>query len=119
MGAVGYDLKPVKRVQLVSALQRLEAKFSQRVHRVLVVEDDPRQRESIHALLGHADVQIVGVDNARAALEQLRDIAYREAATMAYADAFRTIMLAFLVTTPLVLLMRRIAAPASSSSNAH
>jgi CheY-like chemotaxis protein/two-component sensor histidine kinase len=76
MGAVGYDLKPVKRAQLVSALERLEAKFSQRVRRVLVVEDDQRQRESIHALLGHAEVEIVGVDNARAALEQLRSTTF-------------------------------------------
>jgi DHA2 family multidrug resistance protein len=43
-----------------------------------------------------------------AALEQLRAIAYREASTMAYADAFRTIMLAFLITTPLVLLLRKV-----------
>jgi MFS transporter, DHA2 family, multidrug resistance protein len=43
-----------------------------------------------------------------AALEQLREIAYREASTMAYADAFRTIMLAFLIATPLVLLLRKV-----------
>jgi len=54
-----------------------------------------------------------------AALEQLRAIAYREASTMAYADAFRTIMLAFLITTPLVLLLRKVAAPQQPSGNAH
>lgn len=54
-----------------------------------------------------------------AALQQLRDIAYREASTMAYADAFRTIMIAFLITTPLVLLMRKVAAPKAPSSGAH
>ena len=57
MGAVGYALKPVKREQLVEALQRLEAKFSQGVRRVLVVEDDARQRESIRQLLGNDDVR--------------------------------------------------------------
>src|SRR5690349_18978093 len=41
---------------------------------------------------------------------QLRAIAYREASTMAYADAFRVIMVAFLVTTPLALLLRKVAA---------
>ncbi|MBC8056765.1 MAG: response regulator, partial [Rhizobiales bacterium] len=71
-GAVGYDLKPVKRVQLVQALQRLEAKFSQQVRRVLVVEDDARQRESIDQLLANADVEITGVASAGAALEKLR-----------------------------------------------
>ena len=71
MGAVGYDLKPVKRTQLVQALQRLEAKFSQRLRHVLVVEDDERQRESIHQLLANGDVEITGVENASSALAAL------------------------------------------------
>lgn len=54
-----------------------------------------------------------------AALEQLRAIAYREASTMAYADAFRTIMLAFLVTTPLVLLLRKVTPPKAPPADAH
>ena len=70
-GAVGYDLKPVKRTQLVEALEKLEAKFSQRLHRVLVVEDDERQRESINALLQNGEVEITSVANANAALEAL------------------------------------------------
>ena len=53
-----------------------------------------------------------------AALEQLRAIAYREASTMAYADAFRVIMVAFLVTTPLALLLRKVAAP-QPAGNGH
>jgi MFS transporter, DHA2 family, multidrug resistance protein len=43
-----------------------------------------------------------------AALAELHALAYREAATMAYADAFRAIMLAFVIATPLVLLMRKV-----------
>ena len=54
-----------------------------------------------------------------AALEQLRAIVYREASTMAYADAFRTIMVAFLITAPLVLLMRKVAAPKAPPADAH
>jgi MFS transporter, DHA2 family, multidrug resistance protein len=54
-----------------------------------------------------------------AALEQLRAIAYREAATMAYADAFRTIMFAFLVTTPLALLLRKVSPPKTAAADAH
>jgi MFS transporter, DHA2 family, multidrug resistance protein len=54
-----------------------------------------------------------------AALEQLQNIAYREATTMAYADAFRTIMLAFLITTPLVLLLRKVAPPKASAAEGH
>ena len=67
-GAVGYALKPVKREELVEAFQRLEAKFTQGLRRVLVVEDDERQRESIRVLLKSGDVQIVGVETAAEAL---------------------------------------------------
>jgi len=44
--------------------------------------------------------------------------ACREASTMAYADAFRAIMAAS-VATPLVLLMREVAAPAKPPADAH
>ncbi|HEX4024187.1 MAG TPA: response regulator [Steroidobacteraceae bacterium] len=72
LGAIGYALKPVKREQLVEALRQLEAKFSQGLRRVLVVEDDERQRDSIRQLLAAPEVQIVGVKTANEALEQLR-----------------------------------------------
>ncbi|WP_428313117.1 response regulator [Hydrocarboniphaga sp.] len=71
-GAIGYGLKPVKREQLVEAIQRLEERFSQSLRRVLVVEDDERQRDSIGQLLGNGDVQIVGVATAAEALQQLQ-----------------------------------------------
>jgi CheY-like chemotaxis protein/CHASE3 domain sensor protein len=70
-GAIGYALKPVKREQLVDAFQLLESKLSQGLRRVLVVEDDERQRESIRQLLEIGDVQIVAVENAGDALGQL------------------------------------------------
>jgi CheY-like chemotaxis protein len=71
LGAVGYALKPVKREELVEAFRRLEEKVTQGVRRVLVVEDDARQRESIGQLLASPGVQIVGVESARAALDEL------------------------------------------------
>ncbi|WCM98681.1 response regulator [Acidovorax sp. GBBC 1281] len=71
-GAIGYALKPVKRDELVQALQRMEAKFTQALRRVLVVEDDERQRESMHHLLANGDVEIVGAETAQRALELLR-----------------------------------------------
>jgi CheY-like chemotaxis protein len=64
-GAIGYALKPVKREQLVEVMQRLEAKFSQGLKRVLVVEDDARQRESITLLLANDGVDITGVAQRR------------------------------------------------------
>jgi len=72
LGAVGYALKPVKREELVEAFERLEAKFSQSVHRVLIVEDDARQRSSVEQLLSNDDVRITGVATAAEALVQLR-----------------------------------------------
>jgi MFS transporter, DHA2 family, multidrug resistance protein len=56
-------------------------------------------------------------DGQQAALEQLWHLAYREASTLAFADAFRAIMLAFVLATLLVPLLCNIAAtpPASSA----
>jgi CheY-like chemotaxis protein/CHASE3 domain sensor protein len=71
LGAVGYALKPAKREELVEALHRLEDKLSQSVRRVLIVEDDPRQRESLRQLLGNGDVRITAVASAGEALREL------------------------------------------------
>jgi CheY-like chemotaxis protein/CHASE3 domain sensor protein len=72
LGAIGYALKPAKREELVGALRRMEAKFSQSLRHVLVVEDDPRQRESIRHLLSNGDVQITAVASAGDALANLK-----------------------------------------------
>ncbi len=76
LGAVGYALKPAKREELVEALRRLEAKFSQSVRRVLIVEDDARQRESVRQLLSGGDVQISAVASAGEALAHLKDTTF-------------------------------------------
>ena len=49
-----------------------------------------------------------------AALKELWHLAWREAATLAYADAFRVIMLAFIVAALLVPLLRQVAQPAAA-----
>jgi signal transduction histidine kinase/DNA-binding response OmpR family regulator/CHASE3 domain sensor protein len=72
LGAVGFALKPAKREQLVDALKRLEAKFSQNLRRVLVVEDDARQRESICQLLANDEVRMTAVATATEALAELK-----------------------------------------------
>ncbi len=58
-------------------------------------------------------------DGHRAALKQLWALTYREAATLAYADAFRVLMVAFIVATLLVPLMRKVVAPAATPAEAH
>ncbi len=55
----------------------------------------------------------------QAALHRLWNLAYREASTLAYADAFRAVMLAFIVATLLVPLLRKVAAPKTAAPAAH
>jgi CheY-like chemotaxis protein len=76
LGAIGYALKPVKREQLIEAFQQLEAKSLQRLRRVLVVEDDERQRQSICELLANPQVRIIAVKSGSEALEQLRSATF-------------------------------------------
>ncbi len=71
MGAVGYALKPATRDQLREVFDRIESKLSQKVRRVLLVEDDPRQRESVTQLIGGEGVEIVAVAEGGQALEAL------------------------------------------------
>jgi len=72
LGAVGYALKPVERADLEEALRLLEFKSRQAVRHVLVIEDDPRESESIRQLLAVGDVQITSVETAAAALSALQ-----------------------------------------------
>ncbi len=71
MGALGYAIKPVEREELVGALKRLETKFTQRLRRILIVEDDDVARESTCHLLAGPDVETVAVGDAAAALAAL------------------------------------------------
>lgn len=76
LGAVGYMLKPVKREELVEALKQLETRLAQRMRRVLVVEDDPVQLDSMRRLLGSLDVETVGAGTAAECLEQLKEATF-------------------------------------------
>ncbi len=71
MGAIGYALKPIERDKLADAIKRLDAKSTQRLRRVLIVEDDAVLRESTSRLLAAEDVETVGVGTMRDALAQL------------------------------------------------
>ncbi|PZQ83280.1 MAG: histidine kinase [Ancylobacter novellus] len=73
LGAVGYALKPVQREQLVEVVQKLEAKLAQRLHKVLIVEDDPVQRDAVARLLSSHDVQTVTAGTAAECLKLLKE----------------------------------------------
>jgi signal transduction histidine kinase/DNA-binding response OmpR family regulator/CHASE3 domain sensor protein len=72
LGAVGYMPKPIEREQLADVLRGLETKLSQRVRRVLVVEDDALQREAVRKLLTSQDVEVVVASTAAECLDRLK-----------------------------------------------
>jgi len=76
MGAVGYAMKPTTREELKDVFSRLEAKLAQKVKRILLVEDDALQRESMSRLIEDVDIEITAVEFGAQALEQLRDTVF-------------------------------------------
>ncbi len=76
MGAIGYAIKPTTREELKDVFARLEAKLTQKVKRVLLVEDDDLQRVSIARLIGDDDIEITAVGLAQEALDLLRSTIY-------------------------------------------
>ena len=72
LGAIGYAVKPTTREQLKDVFGKLEAKLTQKVKRVLLVEDDALQRDSIARLIGDEDIEITAVEFGERALEALR-----------------------------------------------
>ncbi|NCT81076.1 response regulator [Pseudomonas stutzeri] len=76
MGAVGYAMKPTTREDLKEVFGRLEAKLAQEVKRILLVEDDARQRESVSRLIEDVDIEITAVEFGEQALELLRSTVF-------------------------------------------
>jgi HAMP domain-containing protein/signal transduction histidine kinase/CheY-like chemotaxis protein len=70
-GAVDFLTKPVSKDSLSGALANLHAFIDRPVKRLLVVEDDEAQRQSIAELIGGADVEITGAATGAQALESL------------------------------------------------
>jgi len=71
LGAIGYLVKPVKREDLSAVLQALAAKLDSSTRRVLIVEDDPVQRDAVARLLTSGDVETVAAATAAECLELL------------------------------------------------
>ncbi|SCW68434.1 response regulator [Ancylobacter rudongensis] len=70
-GAVSYMMKPVKRDELVQALERLEFRMARLLRRILIVEDDPAQLRGLRELLSAKEVETVGAATAAEALARL------------------------------------------------
>ncbi|WP_082135021.1 response regulator [Croceicoccus naphthovorans] len=73
LGAVGFLGKPAPREQLAEVLAGLQEKLTARMRRVLIVEDDPVQREAVGKLLDSRDVETVGVGTAAECLDEIRE----------------------------------------------
>ncbi len=73
LGAVGYLLKHVQREQLVEAFRQFESRLTDKPRRVLIVEDDPVQRESLRLLLGSDEVETVGAESVAECLAHLAE----------------------------------------------
>jgi adenylate cyclase len=71
LGAAGYLTKPIDRDRLITLLQPYQA--SVRRTSVLLVEDDPTQRERIQSWLEPQQWQISEAENGRVALDRLAD----------------------------------------------
>ena len=76
MGAIGFAVKPTTRDELREIFQRLEDKGARKVKRVLVVEDDARQRDSVVHLIKEDDIDIAAVATGAEALELLKATVY-------------------------------------------
>ncbi|MDB6156139.1 MAG: barA 3, partial [Chthoniobacteraceae bacterium] len=72
-GAFSYMVKPATTEDLDSAFDRIKSFTTPRVKRLLVVEDNAIEQQSIIALLEHDDVEIVTASTGREALDLLLD----------------------------------------------
>jgi CheY-like chemotaxis protein len=72
-GAFSYLIKPATTDELKKAFDRVIHYAQSRQRRLLVVEDNEIERQSIVELLGHADVEIATAGTGEEALEALRD----------------------------------------------
>ena len=71
LGAIGYLMKPASRDELAAAIRRIEDRTSQRVRRLLIVEDDEVQADALSHLLAAGDLEITKVDSVEGTLAHL------------------------------------------------
>jgi CheY-like chemotaxis protein/HAMP domain-containing protein len=75
-GAFSYLVKPTTTSELERALERVKAYAAPHTKRLLVVEDDERERDSIVELLGFDDIEIEAVGSGVEALAALQGRAF-------------------------------------------
>ena len=70
-GAVGFLTKPLSLEKVESTFKKIENIITRPVKKLLVVEDDALQQESIKALIGDGNVEIVMAQSGRQAFDTL------------------------------------------------
>jgi CheY-like chemotaxis protein len=75
-GAFAYLVKPATTSELESAFDKLKSYVEPHTKRLLIIEDNGRERDSIVELLSHDDIEIVAVGTGREALRALRERCY-------------------------------------------
>jgi CheY-like chemotaxis protein len=70
-GAFSYVVKPATTTELEQAFDRMKTYVAPHTKRLLVIEDNDRERESIVELLRHDDIQVEGVGTGADALTKL------------------------------------------------
>jgi CheY-like chemotaxis protein len=76
MGAIGYALKPIEREALLETFRTLDAHLQREARRLLLLEDDPVQREAVAKLLANEGVEITSASTAEEALACLRSTTF-------------------------------------------
>ncbi len=72
-GAVGFLTKPISMEAMGAAFGRIENIIDRPAKRLLLVEDDPLQLESMRSLIGNGDVETVTAESGKKAAELLAD----------------------------------------------
>jgi len=75
-GAVGHATKPLTKESLAEAFRKLEEVSAGKPRRLLVVEDDPDQRQRTVKLIGNYDVQVDEAETGKQALAAMRANTY-------------------------------------------
>jgi CheY-like chemotaxis protein len=76
MGALGYLTKPVTMEKVSSALERIEHLISEKVRRVLLIEDDKIQKRAITELIAGEDVEVVTAGTGVQAVDKIKEIVF-------------------------------------------
>jgi CheY-like chemotaxis protein len=72
-GAFAYLVKPATTDELEHAVDKLKLYVAPHKKRLLVIEDDDRERASVVELLAHDDIEVTAVGTGSAALDALRE----------------------------------------------